>query len=1161
MPKTSRREFLGCGGSLLLGPFLAEQVLGEPASLAAAPLFEPEWREPGQTKDAEYLRTAALRYSAEDREIVGHNRTCFNNRPLYCQPGTDGVVLAGDRPFLRLLANPYVLGGFSAAIVRDGAGKWFHEYSQVESRYHCGRMSWRISDSALVGVSVTLDAVPMAGVAGFALQLQATGLRGEDKLVWAFGGARSEGDGRWHWDPNSSSRSSRDVRWHWDPIMRESPKTYKLGDPRKPAMSLVIDPESCAGNRVAFDDQAFRLFPTANSSRVAVGKTDGGGFRRVVDASAAGIAMKLSESTGGELPMVGGVIDLRAGEKRIFWAIQEAPADGLVERLQIATPAQAFREGVSYLESIERVRIKTPDPRLDAAVAAVCHAIDSSCDRNPYVFRHGCMAFFIRFLGWRVICGATALGWHERVKGDVAYYAPFQVKDGEGRSQAESDSGRRYCIQGSQSRFYGRGRIAQDTHMYNTQSQFFDQIIHDWRWTGDTEMERILRPALELHLEWAKDCFDPDDDGLYESYINTLPTDSVWYNGGGSVEESAYAYSGHVAAMQMARRAGDTEAASRHQQRAEKIKRALNEVLWLNDRGQFGLYREQGGHGRVHADAWVYSEFLPIDARIATTEQAVQALYYTEWGLERIRLPFGGEVCQPSNWVPWKWSVRDVFGGDVCALALGYFQTGLSEEGWDLLLGATLESAYASAVPGGFSQIGAGTDFADSCHMFARTVVEGLFGYDPDYPSGLVRMRPALPSAWPKASIRTPDYAFDYRQEGNTDHYRLTVEQEAKVDFRLPVRAERVDRVTLNGQDIKWSVEAGFGCTWVRIRTGKLQAAELAIELTGRVPQSEPVTLAGKVGEEVRLVVPQGQAVRWHDFHEVIEAQRSDGSMLHGFLASKPGHHMLQAEVKVGELPQWQLFKLKVSDPAGEARRVDQSPREAPKGAHWVCLDLAPYYNGDIKTIFQQQYLSPRPPTCSVRLGVDGYSAWTFPFWKESVPVIDLDHLNQLTDSQGRIMTSQNVPFHRIGAEQNTAFTSLWDNWPRSVTAPINQRAETAWLLVCGTTFPMQTRIANAEIRFHYSDGQVEKLELIPPLNFWTLCPWGGEDYNYALDAFCLPPQPPPTVQLGRNCRAMVLSWKLRPDIRLKDITLETLSQDVVIGLMGISLMNPKPPA
>ena len=108
-----------------------------------------------------------------------------------------------------------------------------------------------------------------------------------------------------------------------------------------------------------------------------------------------------------------------------------------------------------------------------------------------------------------------------------------------------------------------------------------------------------------------------------------------------------------------------------------------------------------------------------------------------------------------------------MFGGDMWHLALAYFQTGLGDEGWDLLLGALLESAYASAVPGGFSHIGAGTDFADNSHMFARAVVEGLFGYDPDYPNGLVRMRPAFPSAWPKASIRTPDYRFQYRQEGD----------------------------------------------------------------------------------------------------------------------------------------------------------------------------------------------------------------------------------------------------------------------------------------------------------------------------------------------------------------------------------------------------------
>ena len=225
------------------------------------------------------------------------------------------------------------------------------------------------------------------------------------------------------------------------------------------------------------------------------------------------------------------------------------------------------------------------------------------------------------------------------MKGDAAYYAPFQVKEDKTRTQPQPDPGSRYCHEGAQSRFFGARPPRPDTSTCTiTQSQFFDQLIRDWRWTADPELEKILRPALELHLQWAKDCFDPDDDGLYESYINVLPTDSVWYNGGGSVEESAYAYYARLAAMDMARRAGDAAAAARHRAEAEKIQRALRKVLWLKDRGHFGLYVEQGGHRRVHSDAWVYSQFLPIDAGITTPEEALQSLYYTEWGLERIRL-------------------------------------------------------------------------------------------------------------------------------------------------------------------------------------------------------------------------------------------------------------------------------------------------------------------------------------------------------------------------------------------------------------------------------------------------------------------------------------------------------------------------------------------
>ncbi len=1141
MMKTTRREFVALGGSLLLAPSGLWADEPQPSAKHAVANPEPPWREPGQLKDPAYLKTAQLRYSVADREIVGHNRTCFNNRPLYCQPPNDCVILAGDRPFLRLLAEPYVLGAFAAAVIRDGQGKWFHQYSKVESRYRCGRMNWQISDPALGDLRVSLTVVPLHGSAGFALRFRAEGLQPGDQLIWAFGGAYHEVD----------------VRLKWDPIMRGSPKMYRTGDPRKPQASLGLDPASCRANHATVTDGVFSVRPTESAERMAIGKWDREATVHVADASACSDPAKFLDSKTDQLPMLCGAIELKTNTDELFCVV-ESSTQNAIPAWRDDTVAALFDQGEAYLKTIERVQIETPDPRLDAAVASVCHPIDAACDRNPSVFRHGCMAFFIQFLGWRVLCGATALGWHERINSEAAHYAALQVKDSTGHLQPQSDPNRRDCIESQESRLWGRGRIApNDRHMYNTQSQFIDQVIRDWRWTGDPELEKTLRPMLELHLEWVRECFDPDDDGLYESYINSLPTDSVWYNGGGSVEESAYAYVGHLAAADMARRADDAAADARHSRQAEKISRALSDVLWLQHSGHFGLYVEQGGHSRVHSDAWVYSEFLPIDAGMTTPQQALQALYYTEWALERTHFPFGGELCQLSNFVPWKWSVRDTFGGDVCALALAYFQTGLPNEGWELLLGATLESAYASSVPGGLSHIGAGTDFSDNCHMFARTVVEGLFGFEPDYPNRRVTMRPAFPASWPKAAIKTPDYSLDFKQQGDVDRYRITLARPADLQCVLPLRAEGIVQVTLNGREVKWTAEPGWGSTRLRVSVPQASIAELAIHLSTRVPHAQPTHIEATIGQQLSLTA-QGHVVGWRDLHQILQDSSTENATLRGRIAQSPGFHLVLADVTVGNLPQQQIFKVHVTDPDTEQKLAARKPLTAPADARWKLMDLLPQYNGDVRTIFQQQYLSPRPKTCSVRLGVDGYSAWTFPFWGERPPAIDLGALKNLSDAKGRLVTPQHVPFRQLPIGNNIAFTSLWDNWPNSVTVPVNQAAEVAWLLVCGSTFPMQTRIANAELRFRYADGTVEKLELIPPLNFWSLCPWGGGDYNYETDGFCLPKQPPLTVQLGQNCRAILLSWTLRPGLLLLDVTLETLSQDVVIGLMGLSLMTPR---
>ena len=1110
-----------------------------PTAARFAATAQGPWREPGQTVDATYRREGKLRYVAGDHEIVGRNGPYFNNRPLYCRLNTDGAVLTGDRTMARLIAKPYLLGAWSASIVRQDRALWLHEFWEIESRYRCGRMTWLCTDPSLPGIAVTLTVVPLTEVAGFAAHIHVTGARQGDQLIWSFGGARPE---------------EGDPRLNWDPVMRGNPDICRSGDPRRPQLFQGMVAGFCANNVATIDGPLFRLAATADATLVAVGRASRTDKLSVGDATWLTNPRQLAVSAAGDAPMVVGTTSLAAGEHEFFYAIEACAPGTAGTELRSADPAQAFAAGVESLREAERVKSVSPDVLLDAAVAAVNHAVDGNCERDPYIFRHGCMAFSCRFVGWRVICGATALGWHERVLGNARYTIGLQKTSDPARLRAVASEERLLVHEGKDSRLYGRGSLDRDFPMYDVQSQFFDQTIADWRATADPAMEQLLRPALELHLEWLRDCFDPDNDGLYESYINTLPTDSVWYNGGGSAEASSYAFTGHRAAADMARRAGDLSMAARHEAQATKIQRAMRELLWVRDRGHFGLYREQGGHGRVHADAWLYSVFLPIDAGLTSAAEALQSLYYTEWDLERIPLPYGGELCQLSNWVPWKWSVRDMFGGDLFALALAYFQTGLGDAGYSLLQGATLESAFASAVPGGFSHIGAATDFGDNSHMFARSVVEGLYGYAPDYPNGRVRLQPAFPSEWKNAAITTPDFALTFSQDGDTDRYQLKLTTPAEVIFRVPVRAEQIASLTLNGQSVAGRVEPAFGCTWLHFTAPPARSFDLALDLVQRVPQGQPVHVVGRVGDNVALQVPSGRPQTWHDLHGVMETAQPQDATLQSRLASKPGHHLVLVQHRCGDLPRWQIFKLHVTDPAADLAQLARTPREPKPSATWECLDLVAHTPNDVRTIFQQRYLSPRPATCSVRLGVDGYSAWTFPYWNLPPPTIDLGGVAKLVGADGRIRTTANVPFARFAEDRNIAFTSLWDNWPTAVTVPVERKASTIWLLVCGTTFPMQTRIANAEFRFRYADGAVEKLALIPPDNFWMLCPWGGEDYSYAHDGFCLPDKPPPQVQLGANCRAIVLSWKLRPDVVLQDVTLETLSQDVVIGLMGVSL-------
>ncbi len=1061
-------------------------------------------------------------YTVDGDAFVGHNGQHYNNRPLYCSH-IYAIVLSGDKPYCQVGDKKIIFGNMMFALVRDGKGKWLLDASDVTSKYRPGRMEWDVKDVSWGTTTVRVEVLPTSEGPGLAARVSVEDIHPGDKLVWASG---------------ASVVGAQSILW-----------TYDVTSQKSPFINRGFVPTDCAENAVEVSGSSWII-------RSAKGKDAPAGFGRssenakivVADANAWRDPVALQASYGEKLPIACGTVAL-ASKRDIYFSLR---GDGTGK-----TAEQEFAAGMARELAIEKqVVVSTPDPWFDAAVGASVNVEDALFREGIYT--HSGMRWSTALLGWRTIFGATVFGWHDNVKTQARTCIAKQITSSDYKTpRANPDT--LLTSQAADSRMFGKGRVDLDhPHHYDMQSQFFDQIQHAWRWTGDAELEKLLRPSLDLDCEYIKDCFDPSGLGIYESYANTWPTDDQWYNGGGTSEETAYAYRAERTALELARRAGDDAGVKLHTAAVERIRKGFFDLLWIPERGHPGAYREQIGLKRVHESCWLYGIFCPIDAGLLDAEQSAESLQYTETELERIKLPYGGEQCWPSNWVPSIWSVREMWSGDNYQLALAYFQTGLPDDGWKVLRGTFPQQAMFGPVPGDMGHPSGGTDFNDCNSMMARAVVEGVFGYRPDYPNGLVTVAPQFPSDWKNTSITTPDMSLSYTLDGAVTRCKVTLVQPCAMEVQIPVSTKKVASVEVDGKPVKWQVSPGFGRSIVKIDVPSSGAVDVNVTCEDKLATYPSKQLAANTGGSLTLAADDGKIVDFHDPQGILKSAKVDNGVLTGTVTANAGDHMVLALAQVGEEQQWRIFKIHVTDAAADLAAAAKTQVRVPAGAKWENIHLDSVLNGDIRTIYEQQYLSPRPNTCSLRLATDGYSTWQMSGGKgaHKAPAIKLENVK--TDSHGDISTGDGVPFSWPGGGKNIAFTSSWDNWPKRVDVPVEKAGDAIWFLLCGTTNPMEVRIANADLLMKYADGVVEKLEIVPPFNFWTLCPFSGVDYDYQRDGFALPKTPPTTLQLGTNCRAVALSWKLRPGVALKSVTLETLSDEVIVGLMGVTVMNPR---
>ena len=187
---------------------------------------------------------------------------------------------------------------------------------------------------------------------------------------------------------------------------------------------------------------------------------------------------------------------------------------------------------------------------------------------------------------------------------------------------------------------------------------------------------------------------------------------------------------------------------------------------------------------------------------------------------------------------------------------------------------------------------------------------------------------------------------------------------------------------------------------------------------------------------------------------------------------------------------------------------------------------------------------------------------------KISTPCPALDAVESMKD--GDVLTTpQGARFIMKDEPKNIAFVSLWDNYPNEITIPTGgAQGDAVAFLICGSTNIMQCHIENAVLEIWYGDDLKDEIRLVPPVNYWNLCPIDGHAtapgqasrsyYTSETDRFCLPRELPQTVTLGQNCVAMLTTARLRENQPVEKVVLRCMSQEVVVGLMGISIGKEK---
>ena len=793
--------------------------------------------------------------------------------------------------------------------------------------------------------------------------------------------------------------------------------------------------------------------------------------------------------------------------------------------LSVAASAKEQRKMQQRFDKAEKWRadlastvvFNTPDAYINPIGGAMVMAADGAWDGK--VWQHGAVGWRMPLPGWRAAYMGDFLGMPDRQRIHFDAYAKSQVTDVPVTRPHLMDE-KNNLARGTYewgTPMYSNGYICRNPernnqfHHYDMNLVYIDELLWHFQFDADTAYMRKMWPVIKSHLAWEKNTWDPDNDGLYDAYCCIWASDALQYNSGAVTHSSAYNYRGNLLAARIAEIIGENPQPYRDE--AKKISDAMDKKLWIDGEEHWAEYQDFMGLKRVHEDAALWSIYTPIDCGVGTDEQKYWATKYVDDHIPHIPYLYKGqkyETISTSDWAPYEWSINNVAMAEVMHTVLAYYQAGRTEEAYRLLKANVLDFMYLGSSPANFGQLsqldvatGEGyRDFADVTGISSRALIQGLYGITPNALEGTCIIRPGFPAAWDSASIHTPYLDYSFKKVDGKCVFDI------KQNFKRPLKI-----VIRQNQGM-----------------GKYKDTELTSDLE----------------QHVEL-----DSVKYEDFDLVTDKART-----------------LAELVANSSLDVYQDLKEVGND----------FDNVVAKDCRMVNMDEA--FNAHVDDIFKNQYLTPRSPYTTLCVPTQGIGDWCST--KKTANIDDSQFRSMIND---HVFTANDVPFRTPAEGKNIVYTSLWDNYPDSIEVALKGKASHAYLLMAGSTNPMQYAIENAVVTVVYADGTEDELMLVPPVN------WCPIEQDLMEDVVAFPTSHPRPYRVGfssgvvsrhlfrdlhlkanqtqgdlpdgkkavteiKGGAGIMLDMPLNPQKKLRSLKLRTLSNEVVVGLMGITLQK-----